>query len=280
MLNDSAIASTKLLIYLEAAVKVAREAGAISKAAFLAPKLATSKTCAQDLVTETDHQIESLIKQRLINEQFPQHFFIGEETRSANDRDKGIPHEFTWIVDPIDGTTNFVNGFPHFAVSIGLCLGQQPVVGVVYNPVNEELFAAALGHGTTLNGQPIHTSAFTLDKCLADSLIITEFTTKDKARPVVEHVYQLMQHARSVRMTGSAALNMAWVAAGRAEAFVEQGIKSWDICAGTIILREAGGYVTDYHGTSQSFDLDKGEVISAASQKLAQQLVFLLGNSN
>lgn len=192
-------------------------------------------------------------------------------------------------MDPIDGTMNFVHkyencrsrftflivSYPVFCISIGLIYDGIPIVGVVYNPSTNELFSAAFGQGATLNGQPIHVSSA---KGLEESLVITEFTGSNGAEETIELVKRLMQKCHSVRMLGSAAIDLCYVAIGRVDAYVMRRLKCWDICAGIVIVREAGGVCMDYSRLSAAgtMDIFKGEIIATASRDVALQIHDLL----
>lgn len=237
----------------------------------------------------------------LINDlslEFPEHKFIGEESVSNGDH-CNLTNDPTWIIDPIDGTMNFVHGFPHSCISIALFINAEPIIGVIYNPMLEQLFTARKGKGAYYNGKKIEVSGETyLSKCL---LMLETGTNRDKDRlkalyenlqtliPVVhglvfEYItnttynlfcyynfplYTIYSFCR-VRSLGSAALNMAMVALGVADAYVEYGIHIWDIAAGEIIIKEAGGVVIDPNGTT--LDRMFRRVLCASSSALAEQL--------
>ncbi|KAG8062681.1 hypothetical protein GUJ93_ZPchr0003g16518 [Zizania palustris] len=198
-----------------------------------------------DLVTETDKACEDLIFNHL-RKHYPDHKFIGEETSAALGATADLTDDPTWIVDPLDGTTNFVHGFPFVCVSIGLTVRKIPTVGVVYNPIMNELFTAIRGKGALLNGSPIKTSS---QDELVKALLVTEVGTKrDKATldDTTNRINKLLFKIRSIRMCGSLALNMCGVACGRLDLCYEIGFGGpWDVAAGAVILQEAGGHVFD-----------------------------------
>ncbi|KAJ8929002.1 hypothetical protein NQ314_018361 [Rhamnusium bicolor] len=199
-----------------------------------------------DLVTETDQQVEKLLIDGL-SEEFPQHKFIGEESVSSGSQCclTNVP---TWIIDPIDGTMNFVHSFPHSCVSIALFINQKPEIGIIYNPMLNQLFTARRGKGAFLNGEPISVSGKTT---LSDALIMMEFGTSrdpEKGTVVLENQKLLMPQVHGLRALGSAALDMAMVACGAADAYFEFGIHIWDIAAGELIVKEAGGIIMDPSG--------------------------------
>ncbi|KAI8342121.1 inositol monophosphatase [Chlamydoabsidia padenii] len=205
-----------------------------------------------DLVTETDQAVEQFIKKRL-SSTYPTHKFIGEETMAAGTKTY-FTSDPTWIVDPIDGTTNFVHGYPFVAVSIGLTINKVPVVGVVYNPLLNELYSAAQGLGSYLN-QTTPLPLFPVSPLtnLAQCLIATE-AGSDRSSGVldkkVDAIHTMLRRidnkgveAHSVRATGSAALNMCSVAKGCVDVYWEVGCWEWDVTAAMVILQEAGGLV-------------------------------------
>ncbi|KAK1558234.1 hypothetical protein Q3G72_000032 [Acer saccharum] len=255
-LNDS------LGEFLVAAVDAAKKAGEIIRNGFYKTKHVEHKGQV-DLVTETDKACEDLIFNHL-KQHFPTHKFIGEETTAANGATE-LTDEPTWIVDPLDGTTNFVHGFPFVCVSIGLTIGRIPTVGVVYNPIMDELFTGIRGQGAFLNGKPVKVS----EKIeLVNSLLATEAGTKrDKATldATTNRINSLLFKVRSIRMSGSCALNLCGVACGRLDLFYELGFGGpWDVAAGIVIAQEAGGVVYDPSG--KDFDITAQRV--AASNPL------------
>ena len=239
---------------------ITREAGALLRE-FYHRGVRTEYKGDVDLVTEADRASEKLIGDRL-RAAFPTHGIYGEEgTRS------GLDAEFRWYVDPLDGTTNFAHGFPAFCVVLG-CerrhAGLKPdedgemVTGVIYDPLRDEMFSSARGAGATLNGEPIHVSKA---KCLQESLIATGFPSHKRHRSPNVHFYQeFTLRSHGVRRAGSAALDMAYVACGRLEAFWEFQLNPWDTSAGFLLVEEAGGTVTHFDGSR--FTLDSREVLA------------------
>lgn len=225
--------------YLDVAVEAALEAGKILREEYGRPPDITYKGDV-DLVTQADRRSELAIVSRL-SQYFPDHTISAEE---------GLGHErgseFRWHVDPLDGTTNFAHKYPCFAVSIALARGDALLAGVVYNPIHDELFAAARGAGATLNGKKISVSQV---PTLAASLLCTGFPVhKRLASPNIHYYYDFTLRSHGVRRDGSAALDLACVAAGRFDGFWEFGLKPWDTAAGVLLIQEAGGSVTDFHG--------------------------------
>ncbi|KAM7262440.1 hypothetical protein ACFE04_000123 [Oxalis oulophora] len=253
--------SDSLSEFLEEAVNAAKTAGQVILNGFYQTKLVEHKGSV-DLVTETDKACEDLIFNHL-RQKFPTHKFIGEETTAANGVTQ-LTDEPTWIVDPLDGTTNFVHGFPFVCVSIGLTIGKIPTVGVVYNPIIDELFTAITGQGAFLNGKPIKASSQDeLVKCL----LATEVGTKrDKSTvdATTNKINSLLFKVRSLRMSGSCALNLCGVACGRLDLFYETGFGGpWDVAAGVLIVKEAGGLVFDPSG--KDFDITSQRVAASNS---------------
>ncbi len=225
--------------YLEAAIEIAQEAGKILREEFDRPPSIAYKGEA-DLVTQADKRSERCIVDRL-NQYFPEHGIVAEE---GTGRDTAS--EFRWHVDPLDGTTNFAHKYPCFSVSIALSQGNSIIAGVVFNPYYNELFAAARGEGATLNGKPIHVSKI---DTLAASLLCTGFPAhKRVASPNIHYYWDFTLRSHGVRRDGSAALDLAGVAAGRFEAFWEFGLNKWDVAAGILLIEEAGGEVSDFAG--------------------------------
>jgi len=177
----------------------------------------------------------------------------------------------TWIIDPIDGTTNFVHGVPWTCISIGVTIDKQLVVGVVYNPILDELFTAVRGSGAFLNGNPIHVSKHNQ---LHHTLIATGFPTSrtvEKMDYICANLRAILPHIRDFRRLGSAALDICSVACGRLDGYFELHIHAWDIAAGVLILQEAGGCAVDPSG--EKLDLLCGKVLCCNSQNIADQIV-------
>ncbi|XP_043688747.1 inositol-phosphate phosphatase isoform X1 [Telopea speciosissima] len=237
--------------FLTVAVDAAKKAGEIIRKGFYETKHVEHKGQV-DLVTETDKACEDLIFNH-IKQHYPEHKLIGEETTAACGTTE-LTDQPTWIVDPLDGTTNFVHGFPFVCVSIGLTIGKVPTVGVVYNPIMDELFTGIRGKGAFLNGNPIKVST---KSELVKSLLATEVGTKrDKSTVDVttNRINSLLFKVRSLRMSGSCALNLCGIACGRIDLFYELGFGGpWDVAGGAVIVQEAGGLVFDPSGSD--FDI-------------------------
>lgn len=235
------------------------------------------KLSSSDLVTEVDKGSERLIR-KLIHTHFPQHSFLGEEgvepgsdaSRQALQDERDA--EYLWIVDPIDGTTNFVHGFPFFCVSIALAYKGEVIVGVIYDPVRDELFIAEKGKGAYVHGKRL---AISEESTLAASLIATGFPPDMRgALPLnLKGIQHLAPQVRNIRVAGSAALHLAYLAAGRLSGFWEINLNSWDLAAGALIVQEAGGTVTDdmgqpYHLAVRNIVASNGHIHERFLQEL------------
>lgn len=244
-------ANVPLSDFLATAVDAAKKAGELIRKAFYQTKNVEHKG-EVDLVTETDKACEELVFNYL-KQHYPTHKFIGEETTAANGATE-LTDDPTWIVDPVDGTTNFVHGFPFVCVSIGLTIGKVPTVGVVYNPIMDELFTAIRGKGAFLNGNPIQVSS---KSKLVNCLLVTEVgTTRDKSTidATTNRINSLLFKVRSLRMAGSCALDLCGIACGRIDLMYELGYGGpWDVAAGVVIVEEAGGVIFDPSG--KDFDI-------------------------
>jgi len=232
----------------DAAVTAAQSAGD----AIVSELLSDSRTDyirkqENDFVTEVDREAEKLIL-AVLNERFPDIPVLAEESGSS-----GASHPYRWIIDPLDGTTNFIHGYPWVAVSIALeeCQAGKPfgdpVLGVVLNPVSRDLFTAYQGHGAFLNGKPLRVSPV---ERLGDSLIATGFPLpeRDLLDEFLGVFKEIFRRSHGIRRAGSAALDFAWIAAGAIDGFWEFGLSPWDMAAGAVLIREAGGVVTDVQG--------------------------------
>ena len=235
------------------AAQIARDAGQILRDRFGQPHAVRFKG-AIDLVTEADRAAEDLIADRL-RALCPEHDLLCEEG-SVGVTAGGA---FRWVVDPLDGTTNFAHGLPTFAVSIALEEAGIPVVGAVYDPMRNELFVARRGGGATLNGTTIRVSR--VDR-LISSILVTGFSYDFERRAQQAEVWRdFLTRVQAIRQTGSAALNLCYIAAGRLDGYWEGGISPWDVAAGAVIVTEAGGTVTNMRGGS--FHSDDREVLAS-----------------
>jgi myo-inositol-1(or 4)-monophosphatase len=238
-------------------VEVAREAGALLKEQLGAVTVDFKGTV--DLVTDADRASEALIASRISSE-YPDHALVGEEgTRGPSGQIERAG--YSWIFDPLDGTTNYAHAYPHFAVSIALELDGVTILGIVYDPMRDELFLAERGKGATLNGSTIVTSS--TDQ-LIRSLLATGFSYDIDARAENMAMWNgFLNISQGTRRDGSAALNLAYVASGRLDAFWERPLNAWDMAAGALLVAEAGGTVTNFNG--ENFDPFDREVVASNS---------------
>lgn len=252
-----------------AAIRAASAAGALLAKHAGRPKTVSTKRSAIDLVTEIDRAAERLIHDHL-HRAYPAIGFLGEEygqrRRDARSR---------WIVDPLDGTNNFVHGFPFFGVSIGLERQGEIVVGVIYDPLRAELFVATKGGGASLNGRRLAVSSTT---SLARSLIATGFSTRflTRRQPYLGWFEAFQKHSHGVRRMGSTVLSLAAVAAGRLEGFYERDLWPWDIAAGVLLIQEAGGRVSDLRGGPVT--LNAGRLV-ASNGRIHEEMLRLLAGT-
>lgn len=256
---------TMLNEFLDAATTAARLAGAYQRYRFSSPFTIEMKG-DKDLVTEVDKESERLIVESLLSS-FPEHNILAEEGRY---RETGSP--FRWIIDPIDGTTNFAHGFPWFCSSIALEDHDGLAVGVIYNPIYDETFTAVRGEGAFLNGCRLQVSA---SSPLRDTLLGTGFPYDCASDPAnnFNNFIAFQKQARGIRRAGAAALDLACVAAGRLDGFWELKLKPWDMAAGVLMVMEAGGTVSGFDGSP--FNISTGRVI-ASNGRIHAEMVALL----
>lgn len=222
------------MTYLDTAIDAARQAGALLREHYEGD-LNVDETLAHDLKLELDVRSQKLITE-VILKAHPDHAILGEEGLSGDQE-----HEFQWIVDPIDGTVNFFYGIPHFCVSIALRERGEMTVGVVYDPMLDEMFAVGAGVAPNCNGRPISVSK---RATLAEAMITVGFSkTNEGMEAGIERFKRIAKKVRKTRMLGSAALGMAYIACGRLDAYIEESISLWDIAAGWLLIERAGGKV-------------------------------------
>ena len=254
---------------LTTAVKAARKAGSIiSRASFDIDKLNVRSKRQNDFVSEVDHAAEDAIIS-ILKEAYPSHGFLAEESG-----EKDAKAEYVWVIDPLDGTTNFLHGFPQYCVSIGLLHKGALSQAVIFDPNRNELFTASKGGGAFLNDRRIRVSK--TDK-LQEALIGTGFPFKEMGHldEYLRGMKNLMQVCSGIRRPGAAALDLAWVAAGRTDAFWEIGLSAWDMAAGALLVREAGGLVGDFAGEEKF--LDSGRIVATNGKLFAAMLKALDG---
>lgn len=247
-------------VYAATAIEAAIAAGRIQRRYFR-QSIEVRKKGPIDLVTAADLEVERSFRQ-LISARFPSHVVLGEEAppASAADEAAASPSRYRWIIDPIDGTTNFAHGLALFCVSIALEIDGRLHVGVVYDPMADELFTAERGEGARLNGVRLRV---TEQASLIDALLVTGFpyTIAERRQRQVEVFGAFLGQTRGVRRLGSAALDLCYVAAGRFEGFWEEQLHVWDIAAAVLIVEEAGGKVTDFHNAP--VDLFRGQIVAS-----------------
>ncbi|MGZ8259967.1 MAG: inositol monophosphatase family protein [Caldimonas sp.] len=254
---------------LNIAIKAARAAGAIiNRASLDLERLQVSSKAPNDFVTEVDHAAEAAIIDTLLGA-YPGHGILAEESGSARGaRDS----EYVWIIDPLDGTTNFIHGLPTYAVSIGLTFRNQVQQAVVYDPARNDLFYATRGRGAYLNDRRLRVSRRTR---MADALIGTGFPFRkgDDLRHYLQILETVMKSCAGMRRPGAAALDLCYVAAGWYDGFFETGLSAWDVAAGSLLVTEAGGLVGNFTGEADF--LHQREVV-AGSPKIYGHLVQML----
>ncbi|XP_029935413.1 inositol monophosphatase 1-like [Myripristis murdjan] len=250
-------------------VEVTRQAGKVIREALQKDIAIMQKSSPVDLVTETDQRVEHLIISS-IKEKYPTHSFIGEESVAA-----GAPSILsdnpTWIIDPIDGTTNFVHRFPFVSVSVGFTVKKEIEFGIVYSCIEDKMYTARKGKGAFCNGVPIKVSG---QEDITKSLVLTEMGFKNDP----EHFRIMMANMKTIlsipvhgiRSPGSAAVNMCLVACGAADAYYHMGIHCWDMAGGAAIITEAGGVIMDISGGS--FDLMSRRLVVASSRAIAERI--------
>lgn len=256
---------------LNVAVNAALEAGKIiTQSITQLDRIKVSQKSRAEVVSEVDVFVEKTIIHHL-DESYPEYNILAEESG-----DHGRTSEFCWIIDPIDGTQNFIHGHPHCAVSIALKHKDEIIVGVVYDALRNELFSARKGAGAQLDGHRIRVS----DKSrLSESLLCTGFPYREAAqtKPWLKTFAMVLPRAQSIHRTGSSVLDLAYVAAGRYDGFWEFGLREWDIAASSLIVKEAGGLITDLGGSNDIFN--SGNIVAGnpkVHEKLNQLVTFKL----
>lgn len=249
--------------YINIAIQAARKAGeVILRASRHLPGVLVESKGRHDFVTDVDRRAEHIIVET-IGRAYPDHAILAEEGGATGE------HEVTWIIDPLDGTTNFIHGFPHYAVSIAVRIKDQLAHGVIYDPLRDELFTASRGRGAALEGRRIRVSQHArLEGALMGTGI--PFKECDHRTAYFAMLQAVAQSSAGIRRAGSAALDLAYVAAGRLDGFWELGLAPWDLAAGILLIQEAGGYVGGL--TGQALRLERGDVV-AANPKVFTELI-------
>ncbi|PPS43868.1 inositol monophosphatase family protein [Chroococcidiopsis sp. TS-821] len=272
--------TSQLQTYLDIATEAALAAGAVIQSYYGALDGVIEKGRPGDLVTQADKASETVILD-VLQRHLPQHGILAEESGNVGNSNS----DYLWAIDPLDGTTNFAHQYPSFAVSIGLLVGGVPQVGVIFDPFHQELFRAARGLGATRDRRPISVSQ---TQELSKSLLVTGFAydrreTLDNNYAEFCHLTHLTQ---GVRRSGSAALDLAYVACGRLDGYWERGLSPWDITAGIVLLEEAGGKVTAYD--QSAFDMASGRILATngylhaalSNELLHVRSLTLVGNNS
>ena len=255
---------------LNFAIQTARAAGHLLAERF-GRALSISNKSELDLVTEADLASERLIIER-IKTFYPRHSILAEESGASAPAEQDAQSEWRWIVDPLDGTTNYAHGYPCFCVSMGLAHKGRLELGVIYDPVRDELFTAERGQGAALNGRRIQVSQ---TRTLNSALLCTGFPYDVRERSeFARHFTNFIMNAQAVRRDGSAALDLAYVACGRFDGFWEEGLHPWDVAGAVLMIEEAGGRVSHYDGTA--FDIYSAPIL-ASNGLVHEQMLATLG---
>uniref|UniRef100_A0A1I8HPM6 Inositol-1-monophosphatase n=2 Tax=Macrostomum lignano TaxID=282301 RepID=A0A1I8HPM6_9PLAT len=251
---------------LQFALELARSAGEIIKEGYFKQKVISQKCSIADLVTETDTKVENFV-QKKISEQFPTHEFIGEESVSSGAK-ISFTDSPTWIIDPVDGTSNFVHRFPFCCISIAYAEKKKVALAVVYNPILDEMYHAELGKGAFLNGAKLSVSDA---QNLSSSILCSEWGSQRDATmdTKVRNMHKAVLASRGIRSIGSAALSCCMVARGSVESYFEYGIHCWDVAAGELIVREAGGVSASPDGSP--FDLMSRSVLVSCCRQVLDE---------
>jgi myo-inositol-1(or 4)-monophosphatase len=251
---------------LETAIAASKEAGALLLD-YVKSGFRVEHKNPINLVTDADRAAEECVIDR-IRKHFPAHRFLAEE----RGRIEQSPSPYLWVIDPLDGTTNFAHGYPAYCVSIGLEYRGRCILGAVFDPSRDELFTAIEGRGARLNGQPIHVSDTT---ALDSSLLVTGFAydIRESPRNNLDHFAKFALKAQGMRRTGSAALDLCYVAAGRFDGFWEVQLNPWDMAAGSVIVQEAGGRLTTFCGNDLSI---YGQELVASNGHIHQAMLQVL----
>jgi myo-inositol-1(or 4)-monophosphatase len=251
---------------LAVACEAVLRAGDIQKARY-GSDLSVDHKGVIDIVTEVDHACEAAVL-HVLRRSFPDHDVVTEEQDIER---RGRSH--VWYVDPLDGTVNYAHAYPFFCVSVGLVIDGRRAVGAVYDPIKDELFTAARGEGARMNGRLLHVGR---RERLLDALLVTGFPydVRDHLDARLRHFVRFMAEAQAVRRDGAAALDLAYLAAGRIDGFWEERLKPWDVVAGSLLVEEAGGVVSRFDGSALADDVDE---YVAANPPLHAAMLRVLG---
>lgn len=255
--------------YLKSAEEAARRAGQVLRD--WSKKFTVSEKGPADLVTEADLASQTMIF-NLLHSRYPGHGFLGEEGLQRGADEEG----YRWVIDPLDGTSNYVHSFPYYAVSIGLQHHAELILGVIYDPTRDELFAAVRGQGASLNGAPMRVSRFNR---LDQAMVIASFPPGVTSNSLpIKRFLEVLPHAQTVHRSGSAALNLAYVGAGRLDGYWSTSLRPWDMAAGALIAAEAGGRITRMNGSA--LDIEVPDLLCTNGTSIHEQLsALLIGNT-
>jgi myo-inositol-1(or 4)-monophosphatase len=251
---------------LNVAIEAAHVAGELIRRHFRhVDAIPVTQKARHDYVSEVDKASESEIV-RQIKRFYPDHAFVCEESGVSGESD------FSWVIDPLDGTSNFLHGYPHFSVSIAHCIKGRTEHAVVYDPIRDELFSASRGSGAHLNSKRLRVSA---RNKLDTAILATAFPFRQRENlPAYARLFQgVYSKVEDIRRAGSACLDLAWTAAGRVDGFFEIGLKPWDVTAGALLVREASGVVVDFQGNG---DVEHADTLVAAPYKLMTPLLRII----
>ncbi|VVC40009.1 Hypothetical protein CINCED_3A019917 [Cinara cedri] len=256
--------------YFNNALKIVMEAGEILLKGFKSPKDVMTKQAYYDLVTQYDILVEKTIIDNLL-QLYPNHKFIAEESQA----DAVLTNEPTWILDPIDGTTNFVQGFPFCCISLALVVENDIIIGIVYNPITNQLFTAQKGKGAYLNNERIHVSD---TEDIKDAMFgFDVISIKENKNYFMKHIDIIIDNFRGSRSLGSAAITLCYLAMGAMDICSFQYLKCWDVVAGILIIQEAGGIILDSKGSNYK-DIMNADIIAVSKRKLAEDFLKLKNN--
>lgn len=254
------------------AINAARQAGTIIMRAYDDKnRLTIASKGLNDYVTQVDKAAENIII-KVLQEAYPEHSIIAEESGEYMKNNS----KYTWIIDPLDGTLNFINGFGHFCVSIGLMVNNSIEHGVIYDPIRNELFTASKGCGASVDSKRIRVNKAS---SINNAFLATGFPVRqpEQLDSYLKTFTPILKQSADIRIAGSAALSLAYVAAGRLDGYFESGLKSWDLAAGSLMVLEAGGYVGDYAGGENY--LTTGNII-AGNMKIYKNLLQHINNNS
>ncbi|TDG43401.1 hypothetical protein AWZ03_010171 [Drosophila navojoa] len=271
---DQNTRETKIKEYYDVAVDLVTKCGPIFMEGYnKSKKEIMVKEAFFDFVTVYDQQIEEKLTENLLKA-FPESVFIGEETLADKKKLPELTDAPTWIIDPIDGTTNYIHRLPHCGISVALAIDKELVIGIIYNPVDNELYSTRKGHGAFLNGEPIQVTGATEMSNAVVGLEITLINVPQLRDRCLKRAYKLGSVAAGTRCLASAALSLAYVAKGTLDVYHVDYLKPWDVAAGVLLVREAGGVVHNTNGSA--FNIMKPNLVAAGTESLAQAAIQLI----